>query len=164
MKRNYKVAIFVIVGISIGFAILPVLAVKWNHVPIFSKPGFFIRMGTYLSTNIAETRDDHTFPELLTPRFDVPANNLWNSVTDSIHQLGWDVEMIDESAMEVKAVITTPMMQFKDDLVVRVHDDGEHKSSLYIRSSSRAGKGDLGQNTETVLMLLDKIHKQTNSH
>lgn len=160
MKTRTKVIIGIFAGIIILFAMLPILAIKWNGVPLFVEPGLFKRLGTYLTTNVAETRDDHDFPELQTPKFDVPANELWDGVKQTIQSLGWDVELVDEVVMEVHAVITTPMMQYKDDIVVRVNSESEGRCGLYIRSSSRVGKGDLGQNAESVRMLIDDIKRQ----
>lgn len=163
MKTRTKVIIGIIVGIFILIAILPIVTIKWNGVPLFVEPGLFTRLRTYLTTNVAETRDDHDFSELQTPQFDIPANELWDGIKQAIQSLGWDVEISDEVVMEVHAVITTPMMQYKDDIVVRVNSGNEGKSKLYIRSSSRVGNGDLGQNAASVMKLIDKINTQLNS-
>ena len=51
--------------------VLPILllvaGLLGNRPPLFSPPGPLERLKAYLTTNVAETRPDHPFPELRTP-------------------------------------------------------------------------------------------------
>ena len=47
-----------------GFGCLIIGAFVLNKPPFDKPPGFAVRLLTYLTTNVAETRRDHRFPEL----------------------------------------------------------------------------------------------------
>lgn len=123
------------------------------------KPGLIARMQTYLTTNVAETRNESIYPELQTPTYDVPPGELWPKVQEAVKELNWEIESVDEDQREIHAVVTTSIMQYKDDFVVRVDESSEQQSELYIKSSSRVGKGDLGANTGHVITFLETLNR-----
>ena len=56
----------------------------------------------------------------------------------------------------IEAVARTPIMGFREDVVVRVRPDGQG-ARLDVRSSSRYGPHDLGGNAERITRLLEEI-------
>lgn len=58
----------------------------------------------------------------------------------------------------IEAVARTPVMGFRDDVVVRVKPDGTG-ARVDIRSASRYGGGDLGSNARRIRALLDEIEE-----
>ena len=81
-----KIIIFVmIVVVAIVFFTL-----QRNDANLFQAPGFEKRLVTYLTTNMAETSDDHAFPELRTPVYNVSAEKLYQRVLYVAAESGWN--------------------------------------------------------------------------
>ncbi|MCZ6526584.1 MAG: DUF1499 domain-containing protein, partial [Gammaproteobacteria bacterium] len=49
------------------------------------------------------------------------------------------------------ALVTTPLWKYKDDITIRLTPQTNNATSVYVRSQSRTGKGDLGTNTRHVM-------------
>lgn len=144
-------AALLIVGVwLIGSALLR------NGVPISAPPGTLRRISAYLSTNVAETKDDHPFPELRTRYFDVDAESLFARVGAAMDILGW-TRFADADARILRAEVRTPLLRFTDDLSAEVIRSGERRAKLRVRSSSRVGRADFGANAGHILRLYDAL-------
>ena len=125
-----------------------------NGLPWDLPPGTMTRLVTYVTTHVADTAENSIFPELR-PRVyaGVPAEELYTAVDQAVGKLGWAVSQRDRSAHVVRAVITTRLMQFQDDIEIAAVDVGHGGSRLMVRAVSRTGQGDLGTNTAHILAL-----------
>lgn len=128
-----------------------------NGANLFEPPGFFERLTTYLTTNIAETSDDHPFEELRTPVFNVDAQKLYQRVLYVAGASGWNVLAHDSDNQNANIVVRTPVFLFEDDVFVQVQFINMNESSLYIRSNSRSGRADLAANSGHIQKLIRKI-------
>jgi hypothetical protein len=144
-------------------AVAPVLAVVGglvaNRVPLFDPPGALERLTTYLTTHVAETSPVPRFPELAEPRFAVPPERLFAASAAAVDALGWERVSAPDAGLH-RAVVTTRLWQFRDDVLVRVEPGGEGGSRLVVRSVSRVGRGDLGANARHVLDLVAEVRRQ----
>jgi uncharacterized protein (DUF1499 family) len=59
----------------------------------------------------------------------------------------------------IEAVARTPVMGFRDDIVVRVRPEGRDGSRIDVRSSSRYGTFDFGANASRIRSLLDDVEE-----
>jgi uncharacterized protein (DUF1499 family) len=59
----------------------------------------------------------------------------------------------------IEAVARTPVMGFRDDIVVRVRPEGSDGSRIDVRSSSRYGTFDFGANASRIRRLLDDVEE-----
>lgn len=148
----------VLVGVPVAALVGGLLA---NRVPLFAPPGVAERLGAYLTTNVAETSPAPRFPELAEPRFEVPPDRLFAATAAAIDALGWERDSTPEAG-EHRAVVTTRLWRFRDDVLVRVVSAGEGGSRLVIRSSSRVGRGDLGANARHILDLVAQVRSALN--
>ena len=128
-----------------------------NNAHLFEAPGFSERLSTYLSTNIAETSDDHPFEELRTPVFSVDAQKLYQRVLFVAAESGWNVLAHDSDNLSANFVVRSPVFLFEDDVFVQVEFINMNESSLYVRSSSRSGRVDLAANSGNIQHLIRKI-------
>lgn len=135
-------------------------ALLLNRLPWHDPPGVAERLGTYLGSNVAETRPDHRFPELRMRVYLVPKDVLYKNINNAIRQLGWRIESTDPSQGELHAVVSTPLFHFKDDVWVRAEPRSEGQTSLYVRAASRVGRGDLGANTRHILDLQQALGRE----
>lgn len=69
-----------------------------------------------------------------------------------------DANDADDTAMKVHLVRTTTIMRFKDDIwVTFVSDEIDGSTVVQVRSQSRLGRGDLGQNPRNIQELLQRL-------
>ncbi|MEQ6340227.1 MAG: DUF1499 domain-containing protein [Gammaproteobacteria bacterium] len=140
-------------------AVLLALGLAWNHPPLGEPPGFSFRLKTYLTTHVAEVRDDAIFPELRPRHYDIAVQPLFEAVSHAAQSLGWEITGIDAEHKVLHAVVATPVWRFKDDVTVWLQSSPQGGSAVYVRSESRIGKGDLGANARHVLDLIQATEK-----
>lgn len=143
----------------LGLFILVSLALWKNRLPWTKPPGRHKRLLTYLQKNKAETRDDSLFPELLTPVFKTSSEQLYATIIEACQNLNWKIEDGKVSELCIKAVASSGLLRFKEDVLITIHPVTHDWSKLYISSCSRKGKGDLGTNTRHILDLKRAVHK-----
>ncbi|NND81925.1 MAG: DUF1499 domain-containing protein [Gammaproteobacteria bacterium] len=73
--------------------------------------------------------------------------------------LEWEIIDHDAQSGRLEATITTPLWQFKDDVVVRIRPQGD-KVAVDLRSVSRVGKSDLGANAARIERFLKEFSKK----
>lgn len=70
-------------------------------------------------------------------------------------QARWKIVFCDPVLFRVEATATTPLMRFKDDVVIEVRPDVSKDScTVHMRSKSRLGRGDLGANADRIMKFL----------
>ena len=127
-----------------------------NRPPLLAPPGPAERLKTYLTTNVAETREGHVFPELRSPLFATEAKATQDAVVAAMRSLGWrEVQVIDG---EVRAVAVSALFRFCDDVNVRL-EATEGGTLLHARSASRIGKGDLAANAKHLRLLFAQVER-----
>ena len=77
----------------------------------------------------------------------------------SADKLGWEIDSQRDQAYTLHVVVTTPLLGYQDDIYIKLLPITENRNYLYIRSSSRKGRGDLGTNTRHILDLYHQIDK-----
>lgn len=138
-----------------GTALL-VAGIMGNRLPLSEPPGWGTRISTYLNTNVAETTADSPFPELRLRRYEAPPALLFEITRKAVDRLRWEATL-DHEKKEIKAVMTTKMWKFKDDVTIQIQPAQPSGSFLLVRSVSRVGKGDLGANTRHVIDLVEIV-------
>lgn len=141
----------VLILVALGVVFL-IVAVALNRPPLFDAPGFGTRLKTYITTNTAELKVDHVFPELRIRNDARAPGALLAAAREAVQTLGWSLED-DAAAGTLHAVVTTRLWRFKDDVHISVQSEAGG-SVLHVRSQSRVGRGDLGANARHVMDLL----------
>ena len=132
-----------------------------NRPPLLNTPGPLERLRVYLTTNVAETRPDHVFPELRTPLIAEDLDATRSAVLAGMEQLGWHEIQTDDG--ELRAVVVSALFRFRDDIRVRL-EAAEGGTRLHVRSASRVGKGDLAANARHVLDLISAVERSLGGH
>lgn len=88
---------------------------------------------------------DEAYPDLVTQRYSEPANVVFENALAAVDELGWELVAADASAGRIEATDTTFWFRFKDDVVIKVDQQGSD-TVVDVRSVSRVGTGDVGAN------------------
>lgn len=119
-----------------------------------------------LTTNHART--DAASEDLRPARIELPIGPAADRVRRAATSLrGWELAepeplRLDDGSEEWHFVRTTPLMRFKDDIHARLEPSADGQSvTVHLRSRSRIGKGDLGQNPRNLRELLRQIDRES---
>lgn len=96
------------------------------------------------------------YPELKTLIYSQSKAELVNAVEQVTKKLGWELVNTDANKGLVEATDTTAWFGFKDDIVIRITDNGNERM-VDIRSKSRVGGSDLGKNAERIHSFIDEL-------
>lgn len=129
-----------------------------NRLPMTDPPGFFTRLSTYLTTNVAETSETSPFPELKTRRYEAPPELLFDVARRAAQRLRWNITSLDADKKEIQVVAKTKVWGFEDDVTIQTPPAEPSGSWLRVRSASRVGRGDLGANTRNIMNLVQAVN------
>ena len=121
---------------------------------MLAPPGPTERLWTYLTTNVAETREGHHLSELQPPLFAADAEQTQDAVVAAMRSLGWQEIHVTQEG--VRAVVVSAIFRFHDDVKVRT-EVTEKGTLLHARSASRIGKGDLAANARHLTALFARV-------
>jgi uncharacterized protein (DUF1499 family) len=89
------------------------------------------------------------YPHLATRRYNINASKVIDTALAFAQAAGWAIAGTDKAAGLIEATATTPIMRFKDDVVIRVRLLA-NGTRLDMRSASRVGKSDFGVNARRI--------------
>ena len=88
---------------------------------------------------------DEAYQDLVTQRYSEPVNEIFEKALAAVDDLGWELVAANASDGRIEATDTTFWFRFKDDVVIKVEQQGAD-TIVDARSVSRVGTGDLGAN------------------
>ena len=99
------------------------------------------------------------YPDLGTLHTSRDAEAAFTRALQVARELGWEIYHEDRAAGVIEAVDSTPIMGFRDDVVIRVSDatDGAH---VDLRSVSRIGQGDIGANAKRIRRFIEAFERK----
>ena len=93
--------------------------------------------------------------------YPVVPGRLLSAIERAVEELPrWSLESSDGN--ELRAVRTTRLFRFRDDVMARVYPDPDG-ARVELTSASRLGKGDLGQNPRNLKELLRAVDREMNA-
>lgn len=138
----------VLAGVSAAVALVPWL-VQPNFGELLQRAG---------STNITETSENATRPELRPLIVSQDQATVFRAVFATVNKLGWLVVEEDEAAGTVHAAVPVAGI-FTDDLRVQL-SAGAGGTVVNVRSNARVGRGDFGVNRRHVVQFLLVLQEQ----
>ena len=109
----------------------------------------------YAGVEVA-TQQRAAYPELQTLNYTQSKSELVEATKQAIDNSGWQLVNIDANQGIVEATDRTMWFGFKDDVIVRITDNGS-KRLVDIRSKSRVGGSDLGKNAERIHGFIEEL-------
>jgi len=105
----------------------------------------------------AAVQQRKAYPELVTLSFAQSKADLMTASEQAIKNLGFAVVSVNTATGIVEATDTTTWFGFKDDVVIRIKDEGSQRF-VDIRSKSRVGRSDLGKNAERIHSIINELN------
>jgi hypothetical protein len=131
---------------------------QFVRAPLDRSPG----MNPIVSINpVAAKLQADAYPEVVGRRYEMPIDRVLSTVFASVGRRGWQVTWTpdaqsDSPEITIEAVAKTTLLAFPNDVAIRLTDEG---TTTYVdmRSASRYGKGDLGDNAARIEAFLDEL-------
>jgi uncharacterized protein (DUF1499 family) len=98
---------------------------------------------------IISVPQQQAYPEIVPIICDLGPADAFSSVRKIVRYLGWKILLENPEAGQIEAVDITPLLRFRDDIVIRIQPHGKG-SRIDIRSASRLGRSDLGMNAKRI--------------
>ncbi|MDA5132508.1 DUF1499 domain-containing protein [Psychrobacter sp. ANT_H3] len=109
----------------------------------------------YAGVEVA-TQQRAAYPELQKLNYPQSKPELVEATKQVIDHLGWQLVNIDANQGIIEATDRTMWFGFKDDVIVRITDNGSERL-VDIRSKSRVGGSDLGKNAERIHGFIEEL-------
>lgn len=107
--------------------------------------------------NLAALQEE-SYPDLSPVLIDRPFDQAFEQVVALVKKRSWEVIAVSAEEGRIEATDTTPIMGFKDDIVIRLQAMGS-RTRVDIRSASRVGESDLGVNAARIRLFLTDLGK-----
>lgn len=123
--------------------------------------GAVVAVTAWPRINDVETGRTPEYPDLKVREYAGSEEEVSKAVKDAVARLPrWDFVGAGKGpgGSEVQALHSTPVFRFKDDVTVRIRREGS-KTRVSVRSRSRVGKWDFGQNARNVRELLAELDR-----
>jgi uncharacterized protein (DUF1499 family) len=100
--------------------------------------------------NDVRTGETPQYPDLQPQRFSgkSPAS-VFEAVLEVAQELEWEIREANADAGLIEAVATVPIFRFRDDVTITL-SNSEGGTLVHVRSRSRVGKSDLGENARRI--------------
>jgi len=127
-------------------------------VPVLIGTGF-VAAAIWPPTNDVKTGEAPQYADLQPQRFNQSYDQVFDAALAAAQSLGWEVTEQDRNQGEIRAVATTTVFRFKDDVTVTISREGE-SVLVNVHSRSRIGKGDLGTNARRIRRFQAELAKR----
>ena len=122
--------------------------------------GAWLMFGMWPVINIVETGRTPEYPDITPRTFQASPERVFDAAMHAVNRLPrWGVISYDEGKGEIRVEATTRMLRFVDDVTIRVESNGEG-ATVNVRSASRVGKSDFGQNARNIRAFLSELDRQ----
>jgi len=108
----------------------------------------------YVPATAAEQRAG--YPDIAPLRLPIAPAVAFDHAERAARAMGWEIVAAAANKLRVEATDTTPLFGFKDDIVVRITQQGDF-SVVDVRSLSRVGGSDFGTNARRVRAYLKRV-------
>lgn len=113
---------------------------------------------------VVETGSTPEYPKIQPLYYSADGQRVFEEATASVKALDrWTLKDANKANLTLKAEATAPLVGFTHDIDVRVERVTEFVTRVHIRSASRVGKGDLGQNARNIRALSAELERRLGS-
>lgn len=96
------------------------------------------------------------YPDLKTLEVNEQPGKVYEAALETAREMGWEIVSTKPETGLIEATATTRVMNFKDDVAIRVTESGEG-AAVDVRSVSRVGISDMGANANRIRTYLHAL-------
>ncbi len=110
--------------------------------------------------NVVETGKTPEYPDVVPRRYHASTDRVFAAVLQAVgRMLRWTLVSSRPEQGAIQAEAATRLFRFVDDVTIRcVEQNGD--AVVNVRSASRVGRGDFGQNARTIRAFFDELDRQ----
>lgn len=110
--------------------------------------------------NMVETGRTPEYPEVQPQSYQRTKADIFDAALHAVNQLSrWTLVGYDEEHGEIRAEARSRLWRFVDDITIRITDQ-KGESVVNVRSASRVGRGDFGQNARNIRRFQEELDAQ----
>ena len=107
--------------------------------------------------NGVATQQRAAYPDIVPIVLNVTPADAFRRVDEAAMAMGWDVVARAPAEGRLEAVDTSDWFGLQDDIVVRIRPEGTSGTRVDIRSKSRVGDSDFGENARRIRVFRDRL-------
>jgi uncharacterized protein (DUF1499 family) len=110
--------------------------------------------------NVVETGETPEYPDILPRVYAADPSRVFDASMHAVNRLPrWSLVVYRSETGDIQAEARTRILRFVDDVTIRIEAKREG-SRVHVRSASRLGKGDFGQNARNIRAFFDELDRQ----
>lgn len=111
--------------------------------------------------NTVETGITAEYPEIQPRYYSTSTERIYEESRAAVEALpGWEMVRVDPRDEVIEAERTAGLFRLVSDVTIRVEPVTEFVSQVHLRSASRVGKGDLGQNARNIEEFFEELDQR----
>ncbi|MGH7255795.1 MAG: DUF1499 domain-containing protein [Nitrospirales bacterium] len=115
---------------------------------------------TWPLINVVETGKTAEYPGIQPRRYGESPDVVYDAARHAVQRLPrWTLASYDPKRRAIRAEASTRIFRFVDDVLIRVVTD-EGRTVVHVRSASRVGRGDFGQNARNIRAFFGELDAQ----
>lgn len=131
-----------VAGLVVGVVLLFLVGSRWPAI------------------NVVETGRTPEYPDIVPRRYAVGKDRAFDAALHAVSRLPrWSLVSYRPDTGEILAEARSKVFRFVDDVVIRVEGQGE-TTLVQVKSSSRIGRGDFGQNARNIRAFWEELDRQ----
>jgi uncharacterized protein (DUF1499 family) len=120
----------------------------------------FLILSRWPLINVVETGRTPEYPDILPRRYEATVERVFDAALHAVNRLPrWSLRSYQPESGEIRAEARTRLFRYVDDIHIRVVSEGS-ATVVLVRSASRVGRGDFGQNARNIRALFNEIDRQ----
>lgn len=111
--------------------------------------------------NVVETGITPEYPEVQPQYYSAEPQRVFDEAKAGAGSLPrWSIEQADTATRTIQAQAKTKLLGFTDDVTIKVEPVTEFVTRVHVRSASRVGKGDFGQNARNIKAFFAELDRR----
>ncbi|HJU04863.1 MAG TPA: DUF1499 domain-containing protein [Nitrospiraceae bacterium] len=110
--------------------------------------------------NVVETGQTPEYPDVIPRMYQARGEQVFDAALHAVNRLPrWSLVGRSEDQGEIRAEATTRVLRFVDDVDIHIAERAQG-TIVHVRSASRVGRGDFGQNARNIRVFFQELDSQ----
>ena len=122
--------------------------------------GAVLSLRSWPLINVVETGRTPEYPDVVPRGYRATVDRVFDAALHAVHRLPrWTMIDYAKDRGAIRAEARTRVLRFVDDVVIHVVEQGQ-MTTVHMRSASRVGRGDFGQNARNIRTFFEELDRQ----